>query len=309
MALRALGWMAGRGRGLIRPDYKAKFPRVSSEARGTFPVPWRLITGSHCFAGFPGSIEPIRARIPQAHNQGVKTMAKSNSIISATSFAPVVATVRACEQVCADERKLMAAHQREYNVSKITAYANVIAFLAGLPALSKKVKTQFTDALIGAGVSGPNAKRYRENSLGALRSMKGLREAADKGAESVLKFFNEREISSEAALKKAAFGAVDPIAELAKKVAALSPEDFKRFEEELPRAREAHAKAQAEAAAKSEESQSEAQAMRRAKAKIAAELKKNKAPAKGQKVQKTAGTPKAVTPAPQAPAGEVANVA
>lgn len=104
--------------------------------------------------------------------------------------------------------------------------------------ITTKVSKDVQSLLTTTGVSGPNAKRYFENTRRALLSTEpqcqGLLLAAQTSAQAVSDWFQSQDpkIETESAIKRLTV-VDDPIQKLAERVAKLKPADRKRFEKIL----------------------------------------------------------------------------
>jgi len=147
----------------------------------------------------------------------------------------------------------------EIATKKIESYSLLVADLATagvkltskgkLPTgVSKKLKTE----LLEAGVTEACVKRYVENTTGLLRADSKYFDVGRYGSSQVLVELDRDGLTTEAKIKKFAFGEPDRLEALAKQIVALDDTDRVRLDElvkklEELKAAEAEATAQAEA--------------------------------------------------------------
>lgn len=146
----------------------------------------------------------------------------------------------------------------EIATKKIESYSLLVADLAvsgvqltskgKLPTgVSKKLKAD----LLEAGVTEACVKRYVENTTGLLRADSKYFDVGRYGSSQVLVEFDKDGLTTEAKIKKFAFGEPDRLEALAKQIVALDDADRVRLDQ-LVEKLEALKAAEAEATAKAE---------------------------------------------------------
>jgi len=146
----------------------------------------------------------------------------------------------------------------EIATKKIESYSLLVADIATagvkltakgkLPTgVSKKLKAD----LLEAGVTEACVKRYVENTTGLLRADSKYFDVGRSGSSQVLLQLDKDGLTTEAKIKKFAFGEPDRIEALAKQIVALDDADRVRLDE-VVKALEAVKAAEAEATAKAD---------------------------------------------------------
>lgn len=146
----------------------------------------------------------------------------------------------------------------EITTKKIESYSLLVADLATagvkltskgkLPTgVSKKLKAD----LLEAGVTEACVKRYVENTTGLLRADDNYFDVGRQGSSAVLFQLDQDGLTTEAKIKKFAFGEPDAIEALAKQIVALEDADRVRLDQMIEKL-EALKAAEAEATAKAE---------------------------------------------------------
>jgi len=146
----------------------------------------------------------------------------------------------------------------EIATKKIESYSLLVADIATagvkltakgkLPTgVSKKLKAD----LLEAGVTEACVKRYVENTTGLLRADSNYFDVGRSGSSQVLLQLDKDGLTTEAKIKKFAFGEPDRIEALAKQIVALDDADRVRLDE-VVKALEAVKAAEAEATAKAD---------------------------------------------------------
>lgn len=159
-------------------------------------------------------------------------------------LAPIIASEVEIAKLKAEGRET----NKACSVMKMENYAALASAVAKQIEAGAKYgqreKEELTKVMIASGVTPACAKRYRENTFGALSKIRDMKAAALEGEEQVLEFLKTHKIETESKLKTTAFGGSDPVNGVVRAYMRLDEDDRARFETEKKAALKAEKEAE-----------------------------------------------------------------